>query len=115
MRSDVAAYFDAVPGKRVTHMTALHGRIISLYPNANIDMTYKMPTYRHGDGWVALANQQRYVSLHPCDAVNLVEFVPRYPNIKTGKGCINFRQSDILPPDGVEQVIRHATDHPKRH
>jgi hypothetical protein len=39
---------------------------MQLYSDAGIDMGYKMPTYRIGDAWVALANQKQYISLYSC-------------------------------------------------
>ena len=60
-------------------------------------MTYKMPTYRVGAGWVAIANQKHHVSLYTCGPHHIEDFKARYPGIKTGKGCINFRDKDELP------------------
>lgn len=111
--ADVRAYFDSVPDSRVAHVEALHGLILKLFPDATVDMRYKMPTYRFGDGWVALANQKNHVSLYTCGAHHLVEFKKTHPRIKTGKGCINFRESDVLPLDDLKAVIEHAIRHPK--
>lgn len=99
----------------------LHEIIVGLYPDAVIDMAYKMPTYKNvvgggsgdkgGDepaGWVAIANQKRYVSLYTCGAHHLVKFKQKHPDIKTGTGCINFRPTDKIPTAAVKQVVRHA-------
>ena len=113
MDADVAAYFDAVPASRRAHVDALHAAILECFPDASIDMRYRMPTYSHGDGWVALANQKNYVSLYTCSSTHLAQFRERHPAVKTGKGCINFRQKDVLPLDDVKAVVRHAMLHPK--
>lgn len=78
------------------------------HPNVVESMAYKMPTYRLGDGWVALANQKQYVSLYTCRAQHLVDFKLANPSIKTGKGCINFKDSDELPEESVAGVIQLA-------
>jgi len=53
------------------------------------------------------------VSLYTCGAHHLAEFKTQHPEIRTGKGCINFKP-DIEPPvKAIEQVVRHAIEHPK--
>ena len=93
----------------------LRALIMRLYPNATADMRYKMPTYHAGDGWVAIANQKNYVSLYTCGAHHLANFKRKHPKIKTGKGCINFKPTEALPLADIEQVVRHAIDHPEDH
>jgi uncharacterized protein YdhG (YjbR/CyaY superfamily) len=72
-----------------------------------------MPTYRKGEGWVALANQKNYISLYTCGYHHIESFKTHYPDIKTGKGCINFRDKDDIPLKDIEAVVRHAIEHPK--
>lgn len=110
---DVASYFDAVPENRRERVESLHRIITELYPDIAISMQYRMPTYRHGDGWVALANQKHYVSLYTCAASHLESFRQRHPELRTGKGCINFRARDEVPAAAVREVVRHAIEHPK--
>ena len=113
MNQDVQQYFNAVPEERKHLVQQLHALIVGLYPNAGIDMSYRMPTYKAKGGWVALANQKHYVSLYTCGAHHLAEFIQKYPGIRTGKGCINFKVTDPIPMAEVKKVIRHAIEHPK--
>jgi len=113
MQDEVKQYLDAVPDARRPVVNKLHELVMELYPDAAVDMSYRMPTYKAKDGWVAIANQKRYVSLYTCGAHHLADFKANNPGIKTGKGCINFRQSDELPLDDVRNVIKHAIEHPK--
>ena len=113
MDEDVKRYFAEVPENRQPLVERLHELIVGLYPDASIDLSYRMPTYKVGDGWVALANQKRYVSLYTCGAHHLAEFKETYPAVKTGTGCINFRPSDDVADEAIEQVIEHAIEHPK--
>jgi uncharacterized protein YdhG (YjbR/CyaY superfamily) len=108
MNKDVRRYLTAVPDDRKETVIKLHDLILGLFPDAEVDMSYKMPTYRHGDGWVALANQKHYVSLYTCGEHHIAGFRDKYPAIKTGKGCINFRSKDPVPVTALKQVIRHA-------
>ena len=113
MRSDVEQYFEAVPGNRRERLNVLHELIIGLYPQASVDMSYRMPTDKHGQGWVALANQKSYISLYTCSYEHIRDFADKYPAIKTGKGCINFRDRDALPLTEIQQVVSHAMDQVK--
>jgi uncharacterized protein YdhG (YjbR/CyaY superfamily) len=106
-------YFDAVPPRRKALVEQLHGLILSLYPEARVDLSYRMPTYRVGDGWVAVANQQHDVSLYTFGAQHLADFRAAHPEIRTGKGCITLAPDAELPVAAVTQVIRHAIEHPE--
>ena len=113
MNEDVRKYFSSVPEARIEKVEALHDLITRLYPKATVDMSCKMPTYRLGEGWVAIANQKNYVSLHTCGYHHIEYFRSQHPSIKTGKGCINFKDRDELPLQDIEAVVKHAIDHPK--
>ena len=113
MNKEVQRYMDAVPEDRKQVVGKLHALIIGLYPNAEVDMSYKMPTYKAKGGWVAWANQKRYVSFYTCGPHHIAEFKEKYPAIKTGKGCINFKPTDTIPEAALKQVVKHAIEHPK--
>jgi uncharacterized protein YdhG (YjbR/CyaY superfamily) len=102
-------YLATVPADRLPLLEVLHDTIVALYPDVSIDMHYRMPTYHHGDGWVAIANQKHCVSLYTCDDHHLSRFREHHPKIRSGKGCINFA------PDQADlgDVIAHAFDYPK--
>jgi len=113
MDEQVQAYLDAVPEDRKPLFEALHALILSLYPDAEVTLSYRMPTYKAKSGWVALGYRKDGVSLYTCGAHHLAAFRARHPKIKTGTGCINFRTGDPLPLPALKQVIRHAIEHPK--
>lgn len=112
MNRKVRRYLNAVPEDRKLLVEKIHGLIVGLYPDVKIDMSYRMPTYRAKDAWVAVANQKRYVSLYTCGAHHLAEFKAKYPGIGRGKGCINFKATDPVPVTALRKVIRHAIEHP---
>jgi uncharacterized protein YdhG (YjbR/CyaY superfamily) len=109
----VMEYFQAQPEARRERLLALHQAIMTVYPRAQVDMAYRMPTYKVGDGWVALANQKQHISLYTCAYHHIEAFKQAHPGVKTGKGCINLRDRDELPMDDLIQVVRHAIKHPK--
>ena len=110
---EVQRYLDAVPDSRKPLVRQLHALIVGLYPEADIDMSYRMPTYKAKGGWVAIASQKHYVSLYTCGAHHIAGFKERYPGIKTGKGCINLRTTDRVSMAELRKVIAHAIEHPK--
>ena len=111
--SAVTDYISRQDASRRERLEQLHTLILDLYPDAVVDMAYKMPTYRHGEGWVALANQKHHLSLYTCASSHLEAIRKTCPTVKTGKGCINFRDRDEIDEKAVRQVVRHAIEHPK--
>ncbi|ODB96253.1 iron chaperone [Candidatus Thiodiazotropha endoloripes] len=115
MMKTVDRYIADLPEERKQRFMLLHQMIMSEYPDLIVDMHYKMPTYRLGEGWVALANQKNYISLYTCSATHIDAFKTKYPQIKTGKGCINFKDKDPLPLDDLVSVVHHAISEAKGH
>ncbi len=107
---NVQEYVDNLPQKRKQRFESIRMLVKSMYPQAEESMQYKMPTYRYDKGWVALANQKNYISFYTCSADNLVKFKRKHPKIKTGKGCINFRDNDEIPKEDLRSVIRRAME-----
>lgn len=105
---NITEYLAHVPDERLPKITAIISLIKQLYPAAVESMKYKMPTFEYQNGWVAVANQKNYVSLYTCSAEHLVEFKSKHPNIKTGKGCINFTASVDIPESDLAAVITSA-------
>jgi uncharacterized protein YdhG (YjbR/CyaY superfamily) len=113
MDKKVIEYFDNIPEGRKALINELHSIIIKLFPEITINFDYKMPTYRLGNGWIALANQKSYVSLYTCGYHHIKEFKEKHPKIKSGKGCINLKIGDSIPVNDLKKVIKHAIEHPK--
>lgn len=108
---DLDAYLAAIPAARVERFASIRALIRRLYPEAVESMRYRMPTFEYRDGWIALANQKHYISVYTCMAAHIAGFRARHPAIKTGTGCINFRDRDEIPLDDLAQVIRNALEH----
>jgi len=108
MTKDVQRYINALPKDRKALFNKLQALILSAYPKAEVTIWWGMPTYKAKSGWVALANQKNYVSLYTNNASHIADFKSKCPAIKTGKACVNFRPSDLVPAAALKQVIRHA-------
>ncbi len=109
----VNAYFKSIPDHRRDRFLSIHNLILTINPDVSVDMSYKMPTYRTVNGWMALANQKNYISLYTCAASHLESYKQKHPEQKTGKGCINFRDGDEIHHDDLESVITHAIGYAK--
>jgi uncharacterized protein YdhG (YjbR/CyaY superfamily) len=104
----VGGYLSRVPEARRERALALHGLILSLFPQAAVSLEHRMPTYRLGGEWIAWANQQRHLALYTCAGDRIAAFRARHPEVDAGKGCLRFRDSQRLPLADLAQVVRRA-------
>lgn len=104
----IARYVAQVPEARRERALALHGLILSLFPQAAVSLEHRMPTYRLGEEWVAWASQKRHLALYTCSEERIAGFRARHPEIDAGKGCLRFRDSQRLPLADLAQVVRTA-------
>lgn len=107
-------YMAGVPPKRRGRMEELIGHIRAWYPRAAIRIKYGIPTFETVDGWVAVANQKNYVSLYTCSPDYIAPYKEKHPGVKSGKGCLNFRDGDEIDYEGLKSVVRHAMNAGKR-
>ncbi len=108
---DVQQYIDAVQDERRPLFDRLQALILDLYPDAEVVLSYKIPTYRVRPGWVALGYWKGGVSIYTNGPHHIADFKAQYPAIKTGKGSINFRVTDEVPVAAAKQVMQHAIEH----
>lgn len=106
--TEIKAYLEALPHERRSRLSSIVAKFEKLYPAATASMRYKMPTFEYEQGWVAVASQKHYISVYTCSAEHLEAFKAAQPKIKTGKGCINFKDSDDIPLDDLDSVIDSA-------
>jgi uncharacterized protein YdhG (YjbR/CyaY superfamily) len=112
MNRDVRRYVDSVPTDRRPLFDELQSLILGMYPNAEVVISYQIPTYRAKSGWVGLGYWKEGVSLYTNGPHHIAEFQAKYPGIKTGKGSINLKTSDRVPLAALKKVVRHAIEHP---
>ncbi len=110
MNEDVRRFIGSIPADQRAQFDELQTLILRLYPQAEVVLSYHVPTYRTKSGWVALGYRKGGVSLYTNGPHNLAEFKADQPRIKTGKGSINFVAGEPVPLASVEKVIRHAME-----
>ncbi|WP_455206490.1 DUF1801 domain-containing protein [Kaarinaea lacus] len=108
MEKKVAEYIENLPDSRRDKARALHELIMQLFPNARIDMQYRMPTYHWRNNFLAWGNKKNYLSVYTCSRERIAEFKLKHPNIPAGVGCLNFRDKDEFPLHSLNKVIHNA-------
>ncbi|MEE9494216.1 MAG: DUF1801 domain-containing protein [Gammaproteobacteria bacterium] len=103
-------YLRGIQENRVERFHSLIDLVKLMYPAATLSMKYKMPTFTYKEGWISIANQKHYISLYTCGAHHLESFKAKHPEIKTGKGCINFKDKDEIPLQDLKPVIMSALE-----
>ncbi|WP_051686993.1 DUF1801 domain-containing protein [Microbulbifer sp. HZ11] len=104
----LAEYVSQLSTWRSERLQKLHNLIVANFPDTSLSMKYRMPTYALGDGWVALASQQSYLSLYTCAREHIQPYLDRHPSVKCGTGCLNFRDSDDIAFEDLRPVIASA-------
>lgn len=104
----VAEYTSPLPSQRSERLQSLHQFIVERYPQAQLSLKYKMPTYEVENGWVAIANQKNYVSLYTCAREHIQPYIDNHPKVKCGTGCLNFRDGDAIAWADLELVLASA-------
>lgn len=104
----IDAYLSALEPVRRERGTVLDALIRRLVPDAAVDMSYRMPTYRRGEHFIAWASQKRCLSVYTCSAERSAAFRSKWPKIKSGVGCVNFKDTDPFPVDDLQTLVRDA-------
>ena len=105
---DITEYLKNMPEERREKALVVQKLILDLFPAVQISLKYKMPTYESEDGWIAIANQKNYWSVYTCDQSKISDYLSRHPEIKHGKGCLNFKKTDEVDIDAMKVVIQKA-------
>jgi uncharacterized protein YdhG (YjbR/CyaY superfamily) len=106
--AQVLAYIQGCPQKRQERLLALHALILTTYPDVAISMSSKKPTYERQGGRIAIANRKSYISMYVDNPESLTDFVAKHPEVRSGKGCLNFTDSTEVPLFDIRAVIHKA-------
>ena len=104
----IVRYLAQLPEARRERALALHGLILSLFPQASVSLGTRMPSYRLGEHFVAWASAQRHLALYTCSAERIAGFRARHPEVEAGRGCLRFRDRQRLPLADLAQVVKNA-------
>lgn len=101
-------YMAGVPPGRRGRIEELIGHVRAWYPGVMISVKNGMPTLETSGGWVAVANRKDYISFYTCDPDHIAPYKERHPGVKSGKGCLNFRDRDEIDFGALKAVVRRS-------
>lgn len=101
-------YMADLPSVRRKRLARLIAAISKWFPKASLTMKYNMPTFELGENWVALANMKNYISVYTCSPHHISHYTGRHPEVKFGKGCLNFRDGDEIHMKDLKKTVKSA-------
>ena len=112
MDEAVRDYIDTIPAGYRPLFDRLHRLILDVHPDAQVVMSYQMPTYKVGRRRLHVAAWKHGVSLYgwPKDAA--AGFLSRHAGLRTSKGTIQLRPEDAagITDDELRDLVRAALD-----
>jgi uncharacterized protein YdhG (YjbR/CyaY superfamily) len=106
----VRIYVEAIPAEQRPLFDRLQSLILELYPEAEVVLSYQIPTYKAKGGRVSLGLWKEGVSLYTTDPEHIAAFKSNHPGVKSGKASLNFRLTDELPEQDVREVVARAME-----
>ena len=106
--TDVDGYLEGLSPDRRDRVASVRALVRDVYPDISEGIEWRMPVFRRGDKWVAVASQKSYVSLYlGCEPL-AARVAASNPKLKHGKGCVNVRDTVAMPTEALRLAIREA-------
>ena len=108
MDEDVRAYVDAIDPATRPLFDRLHGLLLQDHPDAEVVLSYKMPTYVVGARRLHVGAWKHGLSLYGWDAGRDAGFAARHPELDSGKGTLRLTHAAAaqLPDDELRDLLR---------
>lgn len=108
MSDTVDTYIAAAAEPRRQRLAAVRALVRDVAPDVTEGLDWKMPVFRRGEHWVAMANQKSYLSVYlGCEP--LAQAVAASdPRLKAGKSCVNIADRAELPLAALRPAIAEA-------
>jgi uncharacterized protein YdhG (YjbR/CyaY superfamily) len=112
MDEDVQRYVDEIPADHRPLFDRVHGLILAAHPEAEVRLSYKMPTYQVGPRRLYVGAWAHGVSFYGWQAGHDGGFTARHPELTSGRGTIRLRPEDAadIPDEELTTLIRAALD-----
>src|SRR5271165_2666759 len=94
MDEAVRTYIDAIPPDTRPLFDRLHRLILATRPDAEVVLSYKMPTYRVGSRSLHVGAWQHGVSIYGWRRGRDPAFTHDHPELLTGRSTIRLRSED---------------------
>ncbi|MFK4102150.1 iron chaperone [Streptomyces sp. NPDC019531] len=103
MDADVQTYIDGIAPEHRPLFDRVHRLILRAYPDADVVLSYGMPTYRVGDRRLHVGVWRHGISVYGWDKDAGADLLSRHPGLLGGKGTIRLRSQEA-PDVGDEEL-----------
>jgi uncharacterized protein YdhG (YjbR/CyaY superfamily) len=112
MNDAVRDYIENIPSQHRPLFDRLHRLVLENYPDAELVLSYQMPTFKHGRRRLHVGVWKNWVSVYGWDQGRDGGFLDRHPELKTSKGTIQLRPEDAagIGDDDLRDLVRGALD-----
>jgi uncharacterized protein YdhG (YjbR/CyaY superfamily) len=112
MDEAVRGYIDGVVPEHRPLFDRLHRLILAAHPDADVVLSYGIPTYKVGKRRLHLGAWKHGVSIYGWMQGGDAGFTARHPTLKTSKGTIQLRPEDAagIPDEELTGLVRTALD-----
>jgi uncharacterized protein YdhG (YjbR/CyaY superfamily) len=106
----VQGYIDDIAPEHRPVFDRIHRLVLESYPDAELLISYQMPTYRVGDHRLYVGAWKHWVALYGLDASRDGGFAARHPELRTSKGTIQLRPdaAAAIPDTEFRDLVRAA-------
>jgi len=106
----VQDYIDAIALEHRPLFERLHRLILEQRPDADVVISYQIPTYKAGKRRLYLGAWKHGVSIYGWPQGRDAGFTARHPDLLTGKGTIQVRPEDAaaISDEEFKDLVREA-------
>lgn len=110
MDEAVQAYVDNVAPENRALFDRVHRLVLEVHPEAQLAISYKMPSYQVGKRRIYVGAWQHGVSLYGWGGDRDGGFAARHPELLSGRATIRLRaaDADALSDDELRDLFRAA-------
>jgi uncharacterized protein YdhG (YjbR/CyaY superfamily) len=110
MDDAVRGYVDHIAGEYRPMFDRIHRLVFEVYPEAEVVLSYEMPTYRVGRCRLYVGVWKHGLSLYGWRQGRDAGFTVRHPELVAGKGTIKLRLDDAarIPDEEFRDLVRAA-------
>ena len=105
-------YIEGIPAERRPLFDRIHDLILGVHPEAEVILSYRMPTYCVGRRRLYVGAWKHGVSFYGWEEGRDAGFTARHPELSSGKGTIRLRPADAagIDDDELRDLIRAELD-----
>jgi hypothetical protein len=101
-------YIDAIAPEHRPLFDRVHGLVFELHPDAEVVLSYQIPTYVVGRHRLYVGVWTHWLSIYGWDGDNDGGFTARHPDLVGSKGTIKLRPADAerVTDDELRDLVR---------